>query len=72
LDLYRIQTRNDVSGQYGFGADVNTGSYLGTLTINQAGDVNFTAVPEPSTYALIALTGVLYFIVNKRRKSLNS
>jgi hypothetical protein len=72
LDLYRIQTRNDVSGQYGFGAPVNEGSYLGTLTINQAGDVNFNAVPEPSTYALIALTGVLYFIVNKRRKSLNS
>lgn len=69
LDLYRIQTRNDIAGQYGFGAAVNSGSYLGTLTINQAGDVNFNAVPEPSTYALIALTGMLYFFVNKRRKA---
>lgn len=69
LDLYRIQTRNDVAGQYGFGAAVNSGSYLGTLTINQAGDVNFNAVPEPSTYALIALAGILYFFVNKRRKA---
>jgi hypothetical protein len=69
LDLYRIQTRNDVTNQFGFGAAVNSGSYLGTLTINQAGDVNFSAVPEPSTYALIALTGMLYFFVNKRRKA---
>ena len=69
LDLYRIQTRNDVAGQFGFGEAVNSGNYLGTLTINQAGDVNFSAVPEPSTYALIALTGILYFFVNKRRKA---
>jgi hypothetical protein len=74
LDLYRIQTRNDVTDsngvqQFGFGAAVNSGSYLGTLTINQAGDVNFSAVPEPSTYALVALTGMLYFFVNKRRKA---
>jgi len=45
--------------------------YLGTVTIGSNGDVNFAAVPEPSTYALIALTGVLYFFVNRRRKSLN-
>jgi len=68
LDLYRIQTRNDVAGQYGFGAAVNSGSYLGTLTINQAGDVNFSAVPEPSTYALAAIaTGVMAAIARRRK-----
>lgn len=43
--------------------------YLGTITIGSNGDVNFAAVPEPSTYALIALTGILYFFVNRRRKN---
>lgn len=71
LDLFRIQTRNDVDGQFGFGAPVNTGSYLGTLTINQDGLVNFQAVPEPSTYAMIALAAGLFFLINRRRK-LNS
>ena len=45
--------------------------YLGTIGIAANGDVNFAAVPEPSTYALIALTGALYFFVNRRRKTLN-
>ena len=45
--------------------------YLGTIGIAANGDVNFAAVPEPSTYALIALSGILYFFVNRRRKSVN-
>ena len=45
--------------------------YLGTIGIAANGDVNFAAVPEPSTYALIALSGILYFFVNRRRKSFN-
>lgn len=59
-------SNNSYPGSNGARAD-----YLGTLTIGSNGDVNFAAVPEPSTYALIALSGILYFFVNRRRKSLN-
>ena len=41
LDLYRLQARNDISGQSGFGAAVRSGSYEGTFTINQSGQVSF-------------------------------
>lgn len=71
LDIFRIQTRNDVAGQFGLGAAVNSGSYLGTLTINQDGLVNFQAVPEPSTYAMVALAAGLFFLINRRRKLKN-
>ena len=53
------------------GSNSARADYLGTIGIAANGDVNFAAVPEPSTYALIALTGALYFFVNRRRKSLN-
>jgi hypothetical protein len=55
LDLYRLQARNDISGQYGFGDPVRQGQFLGTITIDQTGQVGFTSIPEPSTWALIAL-----------------
>lgn len=71
LDLFRIQARNNVSSQVGNGQTNRLGTYEGTFTVGTDGSVSFTAVPEPSTYALIALTGLLYFFVNKRRK-LNS
>jgi hypothetical protein len=52
------------------GIAAGTGSNEGFFAINSTGQVDyFTAVPEPSTYALIALTGILYFFVNKRRKT---
>ena len=52
------------------GIAAGTGSNEGFFAINSTGQVDyFTAVPEPSTYALIALTGILYFFVNKRRKA---
>ena len=42
LDIYRIQTRNVVAGQFGAGNATNTGNYLGTLTITRAGVVRFS------------------------------
>jgi hypothetical protein len=78
LDLYRVLAR--ATGGVGTGqtfvtgqvdGPLRSGSFEGTVVLNTAGDISFvtTAVPEPSTYALIALTGVLYFLVNKRRKA---
>lgn len=64
LDLYRLQNFNDRAGQYGFGEANRVGEYLGTVTINQSGEVGFLAnsvVPEPSTAALlgVAMLGLL-------------
>jgi hypothetical protein len=36
---------------------VNQNTYLGNFTVNTAGELTFTAVPEPSTYALLGLAG---------------
>jgi len=70
LDLYRYQARNDIVGQYGFGDPTRQGEYLGTITINQAGDVNFTAaVPEPSTAMLLgAGLSMSLFMARRRRQ----
>ncbi|MFA7345271.1 MAG: PEP-CTERM sorting domain-containing protein [Terrimicrobiaceae bacterium] len=70
LDLYRIQARNDVSGQYGEGAAIRTGTYEGSLTLDSTGNVSFiAAVPEPSTYALFGSAALaIGFIAVRRRK----
>jgi hypothetical protein len=70
LDLYRLQNRNDVAGQYGFGDPTNVGDYLGTLTINQAGQVGFAAaVPEPSSALLLGFAAVGLFGTRRYRKA---
>lgn len=68
LDLYRFQTRSDLADPTGFN-QTNVGQFLGTITINQAGDVNFSAVPEPSTYAMFGLAAVVIGFVIKRRRA---
>lgn len=55
---------NSYPGSNGARAD-----YLGSITIGSNGDVNFVAVPEPSTYALLALAGAVVFIAVRRRKA---
>jgi hypothetical protein len=75
LDLYRVtpstnnasawQNLNNISG-----VTAGQGYYLGTLTLSSNGDVNFAAVPEPSTYALVALAaaGLGAHIIRRRQK----
>jgi len=74
LDLYRIQAKNNISGQSGLGDPVRTGDYLGTVTIDSTGQVSFlAAVPEPSTFALLGLGVVAAFgFVHFRRRRLQS
>lgn len=72
LDLYRIQARDNISGQFGQGDGFRQGTYEGTITLDSDGNVSFVTgvVPEPSTYALLGLglAGVL-FAVCRRKKS---
>lgn len=71
LDLYRLQARNNIAGQYGFGEPTGAGDYLGSISIDQNGNISYTtsAVPEPSTYALLALAGVAGVIAMRRRQA---
>lgn len=64
LDLYRIQGRNDAPGQYGEGDAVRAGTYKGTFTISNTGDISF--VPEPGSTAILGLTGLLALARRRR------
>lgn len=50
LDVFRHQPRNDIANQYGPNLPTAVGAFIGTITINAAGDVAFTpaaVAPDP-------------------------
>ena len=71
LDLYRIQAKNNISGQVGQGETLRLGTYEGTVSVGSDGTVSFTAVPEPSTYALMGLGALVIGFVVRRRRAQN-
>ena len=64
LDFYRLQARNDITGQYGEGSSIRRGDYSGAFTIDQSGQVSF--IPEAGSTALLGL-GALLGISRRRR-----
>lgn len=55
LDFYRVT------------GSVSTTKYLGSFSISDEGLVTFAAVPEPSTYALLAIAATAFVIFFRRR-----
>lgn len=54
LDLYRMVYQGSTD-------------YAGTFTIDSDGNLRFDAVPEPSTYALIAIAGLAWMFIRRRK-----
>lgn len=48
----------------------NENTFLGSFTLNNAGQLSFTAVPEPSAYALLGLSavGAFFWRLRQRRR----
>jgi hypothetical protein len=71
LDLYRVQFRDDIVGQYGFGEGTQIPEYLGTLTVAGNGDVGYlkSSIPEPTSVAMLGLAFLGLAGIRRRRPS---
>ena len=76
LDIFRQTPVLNASGWQNInnigGVVAREGYYLGTVTLSDNGDVNFSSVPEPSTYALFALAAAglgAHFIRRRQMQS---
>lgn len=69
LDLYRMQTRNNIAGQFDQGGTTLSGVYQGTIVLEGNGDVSFitSTVPEPSSSLLLGLTACGFATRFRRR-----
>lgn len=70
LDIYRVLHSTNgadlTAGASPGDAIAGTGQYIGTLTLDSAGNLNFGAVPEPSTTMLAGLFGTFALCFRKR------
>lgn len=69
LDLYRMQTRNNIAGQFDQGGTILTGVYQGSIVLEANGDVSFltSTVPEPSAALLFGLAACGFASRSRRR-----
>ncbi len=69
LDIYRGQLVNDFSGQFAEGGAIRTPQFQGFLSIDQAGNVDFTVtpVPEPASALMLGAATVLGLGFRRRR-----
>ena len=73
-DLYRVARHGTAAFPAIPTSDPNSGLgfFQGTFTLSQNGGVNFVVIPEPSTYALLALGIGVVVIATRRRNKLTA
>jgi len=76
LDLYRILNTTSgadlTAGLSSGNAAVGAGQYIGTFTLDADGNLRLDApqaIPEPSTYALIAIALVAFVVFRRRQRT---
>ncbi len=67
LDLFRIQPRNNIPGQYGFGELNGNAVFQGSIVIGQDGSIAY--VPEPGSVLLLGGVGVLFALRRRFAKA---
>ncbi len=69
LDLFRLQPKNNLSGQYGFGDPTGAAAYLGSLVIGKDGSISYAVVPEPGSVLLVGGVGMLFALRRRFQKA---